>query len=197
MNTPVGKPPYFFFNGRELPAWSAQWHLCGMDFSSGDTWDEFIGLQHLWHLECRIGHWGVIESEDPTIFRICAQEMLLRMISDRDAVLSRISEAAPGHSAEGIYAEIAEGIGMMLSLTLDDGHAFWTSGDDGSLASLSEFISRNQLPQGNPMYLEAPHVSQRRAEQHLRLSSQLKEMRAIVNGGLHGKRLRSIINQLA
>lgn len=73
-------PERFFFNGEELPRWSSRWHLLPLgeflSFRGDDDWDEFIGHRHIWHLQCRLDHDGVIESEDPLIFRICAQEVL-------------------------------------------------------------------------------------------------------------------------
>ena len=86
--------PYtFYFNGQELPKWSAQWHLCDLGvFLNGfeDDWDEFISYKHIWQLQCRLDHVGVVESEDPGIFRVCVQEVLLRLIQHREDVLERI-----------------------------------------------------------------------------------------------------------
>ncbi|MDB6079767.1 MAG: hypothetical protein JWO82_3514 [Akkermansiaceae bacterium] len=64
----------FYFNGRELSPWASQWHLLSLPFSESQTddWDEFISHRHIWHLQCRLDHTGVVESEDPLIFRICA-----------------------------------------------------------------------------------------------------------------------------
>jgi hypothetical protein len=74
----------------ELPKWSAQWHLCDLGVILNgfeDDWDEFIGYKHIWHLRCRLDHVGVVESEDPEIFRVCVQEVLLRLIQHREKVL--------------------------------------------------------------------------------------------------------------
>jgi hypothetical protein len=95
---PDSDVPYpFFFNGKELPRWSAQWHLCSLgdllnDFADdpGTGWDEFVGFQHIWHLQCRIDHVGSIDSEDPAIFHVCAQEVLRVMLLNRHQVIRSI-----------------------------------------------------------------------------------------------------------
>lgn len=196
MDIPTDQPPSFYFNGVKLPGWTSQWHLCQLDFHSGELWDEFVDLPHIWHLQCRLDHVGSVESEDPVIFRICAQEMLLRMISDRDGMLSKIAATCTGHSAEVIYEEMTDGIGEMLRHAAADEFAFWTNGGEGDLAALQDTIARYQLPKDHPLYREAPHVIQRASEQRSRISSQLSEMRSISSNGSLDKRLRTLINQL-
>ena len=118
-------PHTFYFNGHELPKWSAQWHLCSLgDFLNDfdDDWDEFIGYKHIWHLQCRLDHVGTIESEDPLILRVCAQEVLLKLISQREGILERIRGLAPPEcSPSEIFQGLTAGIARMIELSDHDG----------------------------------------------------------------------------
>ena len=189
-------PGSFYFNGRELPKWSAQWHLCSLgDFLNEfqDGWDEFIGLRHVWHLQCRIDHQATIESEDPGIFQICAHQVLLCLISNQAEIIANISEAAPdGCSAIEIYEGLTTGLAAMLQLTHSCGFAFWTNGDSEDLASLNVQILKYQ----NSVSFEPPHLLQRRTEQAARIRFQQSELRNLAQSGKLEKQLRSIVNQL-
>jgi hypothetical protein len=193
--------PYtFYFNGHELPKWSAQWHLCDRrTFLNGfeDDWDEFIGCKHIRHLQCRLDHVGVVESEDPGIFRVCVQEVLLRLIRHREEVLKsmRVSTSS-GDSPEKIFHGLVEGAARMLELCAQERRAFWTSGYAADQAQLKEFMSGCPNEETRADSVVPPHVSQRRSELESRAGFQLKALRALAQSGTLEKRLRQIVNQL-
>lgn len=197
--------PYpFYFNGTELPKWSAQWHLVPLDRLFNDFtdspatgWDEFVGYQHIWHLQCRIDHVGWIDSEDPGIFHVCAQEVLRVMLLNRDQVVQSIGGIdTKGESGSEVYLQIVEGIAKMLALCARDGCAFWTSGYEEDRLRVEEWVKRSALPPSHSEYLEPPHVRQRRSEQIRRAGSQLSELRRLAQQGTLNKRLRQLVNQL-
>ncbi|MFM2168628.1 MAG: hypothetical protein RIS79_2999 [Verrucomicrobiota bacterium] len=189
----------FYFNGHELSEWAAHWHVCDLDiFLNGyrDDWDEFVGYQHIWHLQNRLDHVGVVESEDPLIFRVCAQEVLLALIRNREAVVGRIREAvSDGTSAPEVLDELIDGIARMIELVHRDGIAVWTSGSVADLDRLNGVILCHREATGGPS-AELPHIRQRRAELSHRCGFQLKDLRSIAQSGTLDKRLRRVVNQL-
>lgn len=202
---PDSDVPYpFVFNGEELPRWSAQWHLCSLgdllnnfvdDPRTG--WDEFVGYQHIWHLQCRIDHVGSIDSEDPSIFHVCAQKVLRVMLLNRDHVIRSIeAKGINNMSGDEIYLQIIAGAARMLELCARDGCAFWTSGYEEDRTRVLNWMQRCALPPGDADYCERPHVSQRRSEQIGRAESQMSDLRSLAQTGALEKRLRQIINQL-
>ena len=193
--------PYsFFLNGHELPKWSSQWHLCELgDFLNDfeDDWDEFIGYKHIWHLQCRLNHVGVIESEDPLILRICAQEVLLKVVTHSVDVLARIETSAPaGSSPVEIFEGITEGIGRMILIADHDGFAIWTSGYEADQERLKNYISEVRIAAPSQDAIGLPHISERREELFLRSRFQINDLRILAEKGALGKRLRTIVNQL-
>ncbi|GEP45122.1 hypothetical protein [Brevifollis gellanilyticus] len=199
-----GVPYPFFFNGEELPRWSAQWHLCSL----GDLlnnfvddpitgWDEFVGYQHIWHLQCRIDHVGSIDSEDPGVFHVCAQEVLRVMLLHRDHVIRSIEAKGINNIAtDEIYVQIVAGTARMIELCARDGSAFWTSGSEEDRTRVLNWMQWSALPPGDPDYRESPHLAQRRAEQILRTRSQLSDLRTLAQTESLEKPLRQIISQL-
>lgn len=193
--------PYtFYFNGVQMPKWTAQWHLCGLqgllnDYT--DDWDEFIGYKHLRYLEIWLHQIGVIRSEDPLIFRVCAQEMLSLLLGRPDEVLKNIQAAAPlGLSAPEILNGLTEGIAQMLALCEREGRAVWISGYPADQEfRLASMLSRLDPDPPRPS-LELPHVIQRREELLNRSRTQLKNLRMLASRGRLNKRQRQIILQL-
>jgi len=193
--------PYkFYLNGNELPKWTAQWHLCALgDFLNDfeDGWEEFIGYRHIWHLQCRLDHVGVIESEDPLILRVCAQEVLLKLVSHSGDVLARIETSAPaGSSPDEIFDGITEGLARMIFLADQDGFAIWTSGYEADQERLKDYISEVRIATPCPDGAELPHLAQRRSELNLRSRFQINALRILAEKRALGKRLRTIVNQL-
>ncbi|MBK1883129.1 hypothetical protein JIN85_11925 [Luteolibacter pohnpeiensis] len=190
-------PLPFYFNGYEMPKWTAQWHLCSLGEYLNhfrDEWDEFVGFQHIWQLQCRLDHEKTVESEDPLIFQIFAQQVLICLIENRPAILEQITNATHSEtSAEEVYHGLISGIGAMLDHVKTDGFAYWTSGNDDDLAELRSLIQHHQSPDG----LEPPHAIQRRSEQERRIQSQQKELRYLAQSGLLDKPLRKIANQVS
>ena len=204
-NYPDSDWPYpFFFNGEELPPWSAQWHLCEIrdylndfvdDPESG--WDEFIGFQHIWHLQCRIDHIGSIDSEDATIFHVCAQEVLRVMLLNRPKVIESIRLRDTGDStADEVFLQIVKGLARMLELCVQDGCAFWTSGYNEDRERVLDWMRRSKLPREHPEFVESPHERQRASEQVLRAGFQLSELRSLAQNKTLDRQLRKIVNQL-
>ena len=193
--------PYtFYFNGHKFPKWSAQWHLCALgDFLNdfADDWDEFIGYGHIWHLQCRLDHVGIVESEDPLILRVCAQEVLLKLVTHRDDVLDRIQASSLADSSrDDVFGGIIDGLARMISISNQDGYAFWISGYEADQERLRDYISRFSRSVTTPDAIEPPHISQRRSELHLRSRSQIKDLRILAQNGTLDKRLRTLVNQL-
>jgi hypothetical protein len=197
--------PYpFFFNGEELPRWSAQWHLCPLgdllnDFTDDPStgWDEFIGFRHIWHLQCRIDHVGSIDSEEHAIFHVCAQEVLRVILLNRDQVIESIgAKDIKNTPANEVFLQIVEGIARMLELCARDGCAFWTSGYEEDRMRVVNWMRWSVLPPEHSDYCEPPHLNQRRSEQVLRAKFQLRDLRLLAQNGSLDKRLRQIVNQL-
>lgn len=197
-------PPAFYFNGESLPCWSAQWHLCSLggflnDFADEPTkgWDEFIGYRHIWHLQCRIDHVGAVESEDPLIFRVCAQEVLRVMLANHAAIMNRINAGETGDSPPDlVFSQMADGIARMITLCAQDSHAFWTSGTEVDRQSLLERIRRSTLGPSAPDFCEAPHLEQRRSEAIHRSSSQISALNSLAQNGTLPRNLRRIARQI-
>jgi hypothetical protein len=193
--------PYsFYFNGQELPKWSSQWHLCSLSrFLNNfeDAWDEWIGHKHIWFLQNRLDHLGTIESEDPLILRVCAQEVLLALIKNQNEVVDQIQEALPGDQlASEVYIGITDGIARMIELSHQDCLALWTNGYRADNEQLTSFIS--SIPsRGNRSDSAAlPHTLQRRSELEQRSRFQLSDLRTAGQSGKLDKRLRKLVHQL-
>lgn len=197
--------PYtFYFNGHELPKWSAQWHFCSIgdflnnfidDHESG--WDEFISFRHIWHLECRIDHVGTVESENPGIFYVCAQEILRVMVLHRDKIIETIgSRDIEDAAAEDVFLEIVEGLAKMLEFSSRESCAFWTSGYDEDRQRVLDWMRRSRLPRDHPEFVESPHQTHRISERVLRAGFQLSELRSLAQRGPLDNRLRQIVDQL-
>ena len=197
-----GIPYQFFFNGVELSKWSAHWHLCGLgEHLNGyeDDWDEFVSYRHIWHLRCRLDHVGITESEDPLIFRICAQEVLRVLLEKRDEMIRSIEESKeswPDQSvpAEEIYLGIAEGLVRMLQFCERDGFAFWTNGYANDGERLNDELRCYRLGETHPDYFAPPHVAQRRGEQKLRLGFQQNALRSLIASTDLPKEVTQLLN---
>lgn len=200
----IDVPFPFFFNGEELPRWSPHWHLCSIgDFLNNFTddpesgWDEFVGFRHIWHLQCRIDHVGSIESEDPIIFHVCAQEVLRVMLLNRAKIIESIRSCDTDDvAADDVFLQIVEGLAKMLELCLRDSCAFWTSGYEEDCKRVLDRMRRSKLPRGHPEFVQCPHQQQRSSELVLRAGFQLSGLRALAQNGSLDKRLRRIVNQL-
>ena len=189
--------PNFYFNGQELSKWTGSWHLCALQESFEDyqdDWDEFIGLKHIWHLECRLDHVGVLESEDPLIHRICVQQVLLILLRHRDEVATRIREALPSDvNADEVLDGIIDGASQMIQLSHRDQFAIWTNGTEEDHTKLREFVSRFR---DDPSSITFPHVQQRINEMRLRSCMQITELRTLAQSGMLEKCHRTLIHQL-
>ena len=197
-------PYLFFFNSEQLSRWAGQWHLCSLgeflndfidDPESG--WDEFVGYQHIWHLQCRINHEGSIDSEDPTIFHVCAQEVLRVMLLNQDRIIESIkSNIEEDISAQDVFIQIVTGVAEMIKLCDEYGCAFWASGHESDRQRVVDWMRWCELPSDHTDFQVAPHIQQRRSEQASRASFQLSDLRSLAQNGLLDKRLRTVINQL-
>lgn len=193
--------PYsFYFNGHELPKWSSQWHLCSLSrFLSNfeDDWDEWIGYKHIWFLQNRLDHLGNIESEDPLILRVCAQEVLLTLIQNRGEVIKEIHVNESGeHSAAEILWGIIEGLAKMIELSAQDSLATWTNGYAADQARLALFLSDFRSREKGGDFVNFPHILERKSELERRSGFQLRDLRTIAQNGTLDKRLRTLVNQL-
>lgn len=202
---PDSEVPFpFYFNGEALPRWAPHWHICPIgDFLNHfvddpeNGWDEFVGFRHIWHLQCRLDHVGNIESEDPLIFHVCAQEVLKVMLFNQSRMIDSIRSHDTGEdTSENVFLQMIEGIGKMLELCIRDGCAFWTSGHENDRQHLIERMRRSRLPSEDPEYLQSPHQQKLLAEQILRARFQLTDLRNLAQSGILNKRLRQLVNQL-
>jgi len=189
--------PDFYFNGQELSKWTGRWHLCALTESLEDyqdDWDEFIGLKHIWHLQCRLDHVGVIESEDPLIHRICVQQVLLILLRHRDEVAAGMREALDCDvNADEVLDGLIDGAAQMIRLSHRDQFAIWTNGNEEDHARLLGFISRFRA---DPRAITLPHVQQRIDEMRLRSCLQISELRKLAQSGILKKSYRTLICQL-
>lgn len=198
---PAADWPYtFYFNGVQMPRWSAQWHLCGLQTLLNDyvdDWDEFIGYKHLRLLKIWLDLIGVIRSEDPLIFRVCTQEMLMLLLGRPNEVLEQIQASAPsGHSPPEILAGLTEGAAKMITLCQSEGRAIWINGYPAEQNFLLESLPRMMSAQPPLPSMELPHIICRRKELTRRASWQHKDLRRLAQSGNLNKRHRQIVLQL-
>lgn len=190
-------PPPFYFNGETLSGWSTQWSFYDFDELSLSPWDEFIDVQHIWHLSCRIDHTGSIESEDPDIFRICVQEVLSLVLTQKEKIFRAFqSDKETNAPNDEIYLEIVKGLCKMLELCARHKCAIWTSGEPTGCEKVLTMMDQISQPRDNPDSAELPHISQRKDELFSRSQSQLKKLRALASSGTLSKEVRKLIHQL-
>lgn len=166
-----------YFNGVQLPKWSTQWHLCSLGYYLNDfkfdDWDEFIGYRHIWQLQCRLDNVGVVESEDPLVFRICAQEVIRVLLGNSISVIRSIGKSiSVADDPEVVYRSILIGAEMMVGLVAEDKFAFWINGYDGDRIKLANELERFKLPMAGREIM-APHELQRQKEQKRRIQFQI------------------------
>ncbi|RYD85087.1 MAG: hypothetical protein EOP84_03585 [Verrucomicrobiaceae bacterium] len=162
-------PWHFYFNGVELPKWSSSWcaaPLLERVRLSMEDWDERIGWSDFWILYCRIDHVGIIESEDPLCFCVCAAVLLKVLLAEETSILSELIPFAQEQktTAEEVYSNLRDALLQMLELTTHDRIAFWTTGYEPDRLRLVEAVRRHNLPASHSEYLEAPHVVRDREE---------------------------------
>src|SRR5690606_21381082 len=125
------------------------------------------------------------------------QDVLLRLITHRVDVITRLETSAPaGSSASEIFEGITEGIGRMILIADHDGSAIWTSGSEADKERLKNCISEVRFTAPSQDAFGFPHLSQRRAEMFLRSRSQINSLRGLAEKGTLCKRLRTLLNQL-
>jgi len=188
---------HFIFNGQSLPKWTPHWYLCTATDALGDYekwWDEFIDQNHIWHLQCRLDHVGVVESEDPGIFQACAQGVLLHLLAHKENALKKIAECVTTTPSNEIYYELVEGLVRMLYLCRKCGYAFWTSGHPEDLNRLEDCIRCHKLAVTDPDYFEPPHLKQRRLELQRRIGHQLEQLSDLAQPGGMENSLRRLLN---
>jgi len=170
--------PYnFYFNGKAMPKWSAQWNWVFHKsyYAIPDKlWNEFIDINHLWLLSCRIDHIGVVESEDVDIFILCAQAVLEEILSNKDEMRIQLNDLYKNYNANEVFSGIRDGLFEMLRLSYLDKIAFWTTGYQEDLNNLVDYIKKSKLSPSDPEYLEPPHIIYRRNQLFNRRTYQLK-----------------------
>jgi hypothetical protein len=165
MNYPQSDWPFtFFFNDIEMPRFTAQWSMMGLlELPNGFSEEpsDAVSRYTASTLQCRIDHVGIIESEDPDIFLVVAQELLLALLRNREAALANISAGCKHSSVEvepeALYADVKTALFAMIRSVRESGHAFWTSGYQEDRNLLADFIARTLLPQGHLNYRVPPH----------------------------------------
>lgn len=190
-----------YFNGVPMPRWSNCGHLVPMLERAEDfmrDWDEFVGFPHLWRLQCRMDHCGVVESEQPDIFRLCCLTLAFVLLRDEVAILDSLAAegAQYGGTPSEVFTGVRDGLFAMHHRCLEDGIAFWTSGYETDRDFLRDSIRRNHLPQTDPDWLEAPHVQRNRSETELRISFIRRDIIALIGTRQFPKDVRRLIHEL-
>lgn len=196
---PADFPYSFYFNGHEMPKWSSEWHMVfpPQGFKIPDNlWDEFIDINHLGLLSCRIDHLGVVESEDAEIFIVCAQALLEGILENKDAVIARLNKWHDADLANTIYSGVLDGLFEMIKLAAHDHFAFWTNGGQNDLDALLDRISRSKLDPSDPAYCEPPHITARRHELLRRKSAQIKKFHRLAQSGRFEKQRRKQLQEI-
>ena len=173
--------PYtFYFNGRALPRWAANWSLGGIQdhLTLKDKLDQEVNHTEIFIVSCRIDHVGTVESEDPDVFLYSIQEVLLILLRERDAVQDHLRESLDD-ADPAIYDGLLEGAFLMRELVLKERRAFWTSGyEEDRLRLLATMdacaparpVTQAQLP---------PHLKRRKRHLESLTSGQLSEFRKL------------------
>ena len=192
--------PYtLYFNGKRMPKWAGQWSWVLHDsfFSIPDKlWDEYIDLYHLYRIACRIDHVGVVESEDPIIFTVCAQALLKGMLINEQIIADDISIKYAGGTGAEVFSGVRDGLFEMIFLAKQNGYAFWSSGYQTDRDFLLNYIGKTKLPPTDPEYLDPPHIIDRRRELETRRKIQAKELRRLAQSGRFDKEIRKKLHQI-
>ena len=188
------------FNGVPMPRWANCWHLVPLleraEVFMSD-WD-LIGYAHLWRLHCRIDHVGGVESADPDVFRICSLALSFLMVRDEAAILDELSTSdyLYGGTPQELYSGVRDGLFAMHQLCTADGIAFWSAGYDTDHLLLTEAIRRHRLPQSDPEWLEAPHMSTDRFEKECRIRYLRGDLISLIGTRPIPKSVRRFIHEL-
>ena len=195
-------PYHFYLNGHELPQYSNQWALdrvpeylaIGWEYE----WDEFIGHWHISYLAHRMDRLGYIASEDPAIFTLCVQQVLLWYAEWQIVILGELlGWATSEKNAQQIYQSTTDGLAQMLDIVHKENRAFWTSGYEADREFLVKGMEKCELIQ-QPQYGEylPPHIVERRGQIKLRTKFQVSDMRKLAQSGKLDKRMRRILNNV-
>ena len=191
-----------YFNGEPLPRWSNCWHLVPMlsyaEEYMKDWEDELVGFQHLWRLRCRMDHLGVVESEDPEVFRVCCFTLCYVLLRHEADILKALE--AEGHQYGGtpleIFTGVRDGLFAMHRSCLAEGIAFWSSGYEADRDGLRDAMSRTRLSSSDPDWLEPPHLQQRRSDAECRLGHIRSDMLSLLGTRGYPKEVRRLIHEL-
>lgn len=194
-------PWTLWFNGEPMPRWSNCWHLIPVLDRAEEfmrDWEDNVGYEHFWRLQCRMDHCGVIESEEPETFRLCCLAFAFLMLRDEAAILDELAAAGSkdGSNPSEIFCGVRDGLFAMHRRCLDDGIAFWTSGYEADRDSLREAIRRCSLPATDPDRREAPHLLQNRSEAELRIRFIRSDLLSLVRSRNLPKDVRKLVHEL-
>ena len=195
-----GSPANFYFNGHELPKWTGQWHLCRIEppFPVEEIdWDDYILFYHIWKLQCRLDHVGVLESEDPDVLHVCCQEVLLHLLKSPSESISSLKSTldCPSNALEA-FEGLVSGANKMIHHASSDGFAVWTSGDDSDRRRLDQFVAELRVDPVIRPSVALPHVRAGLADLRLEAQGQLRRLRNLAQSGSLSKRFRQIVNRL-
>lgn len=195
-----GSPANFYFNGHELSKWTGQWHLCGVEPPSPVEeidWDEYIRFYHIWKIQCRLDHVGVLESADPDILHVCCQEMLLHLLKSPSESISRLEDSL-GDSSKALEAfeGLVSGASTMIYHALNDGFAVWTSGHQSDRGRLDKVVAELRVELVPRPSVELPHIRSQRSDLRLEAQDQLRRLRQLAQGATLNKKFRQLVNQL-
>jgi hypothetical protein len=169
----------FYFNGELMPPYSNMWSWCNFGFVLNhfeDDWDSVVGYKNIWLLKCKIDHEDV-ESEDPEVFLVCVQELILAVLQHRDEILNSVSQRANvDMRAEQIVENILAGLKRMRVLCKKLGYAMWVTGDNSAQELLCEYIRRCTSSEIDTERWEFPHVSAAAREVKFRIELQEQKL---------------------
>lgn len=201
-------PWNFYFNGVLMPKWGSSWFLPGHMFQSEDKWrEDFLedfSYRDIELAHCKIDHVGVVESEDPGVFRYTVQEVLCLYLEHREEILDYVksiplgeNSSAGGYPAEEILEGVVNAAFQMLELITEHQMAFWISGYEGDRLCLVDFMERTKLPKDDQRFLLAPHITSRDRALRIKHESQCKRLHQLAQSSQFSKEWRGKLHAIA
>jgi hypothetical protein len=188
-------PWNFYFNGVLMPKWGATWWIPDELLRPGEQVEEELGHRDVYSIKCRLEHVGTVESEDLGVFVYGVQE-LLGLYLEHSAEVQAHLRQHPSNPVEEIYTGVVNTAFQMLKLTREKKVAFWTSGYEMDRLRLLDHMERSQLPEHDPRFLLAPHLSDKASHLQSKLKSQRKMLHQLAQSGKFGKEWRHELLQL-
>lgn len=179
-------PWTFYFQGKAMPKWSNCWHWQTIAESRVGSYVDLVIT--------RIDHVGTIESEESENFTIAAQQTLIALIDQKEALSPY--PAVSVEETQEIYENLIKGIQEMISISEQHDVVFWTSGYDDDQKMIQDAIARFELGETHADYLEPPHRVRQRNQRLFELNWQRKELRRRIDTIGRDKALKTFLHNL-